>query len=30
VIGSPGGAAKMGLIKHDHDLIKALPPQNAG
>jgi NAD-dependent dihydropyrimidine dehydrogenase PreA subunit len=26
-IGSPGGAAKMGLIHHDHDLIKALPPQ---
>ena len=26
-IGSPGGAAKMGLIEHDHDIIKALPLQ---
>ena len=26
-IGSPGGAAKMGQIAHDHDLIKSLPPQ---
>ncbi|PKQ25884.1 MAG: ferredoxin [Actinobacteria bacterium HGW-Actinobacteria-4] len=26
-IGSPGGAAKMGLIEHDHDIIKALPIQ---
>ncbi|MFM2321794.1 MAG: hypothetical protein RL612_941, partial [Actinomycetota bacterium] len=26
-VGSPGGAAKVGLIKDDHELIKALPPQ---
>ncbi|MBA4608288.1 MULTISPECIES: ferredoxin [Aeromicrobium] len=27
-LGSPGGAAKMGVIDDDHPLIKALPPQN--
>ena len=27
-LGSPGGAAKMGLIAKDHPLIKALPPQS--
>ncbi|MGB7961924.1 MAG: ferredoxin [Propionicimonas sp.] len=26
-IGSPGGAAKMGVIDYDHPLVKALPPQ---
>jgi NAD-dependent dihydropyrimidine dehydrogenase PreA subunit len=26
-LGSPGGAAKMGLIAKDHALVKALPPQ---
>ncbi len=26
-IGSPGGAAKMGLIPSDHALVAALPPQ---
>jgi ferredoxin len=26
-IGSPGGAAKMGEIDHDHELVAALPPQ---
>ena len=26
-IGSPGGAAKTGVIKHDHPIIAALPPQ---
>ena len=26
-VGSPGGAAKVGLINDDHELIKALPPQ---
>jgi hypothetical protein len=26
-IGSPGGAAKVGLIKSDHSVITALPPQ---
>jgi NAD-dependent dihydropyrimidine dehydrogenase PreA subunit len=26
-IGSPGGAAKMGLINKDHPLVSALPPQ---
>ena len=25
--GSPGGAAKLGLINKDHPLIAALPPQ---
>ena len=28
-VGSPGGAAKMGMIAHDHDIIRSLPPQNA-
>ena len=27
-LGSPGGAAKMGVIDKDHPLIAALPPQN--
>ena len=27
VPGSPGGAAKLGLINKDHPLIAALPPQ---
>ena len=27
-LGSPGGAAKMGVIEKDHPLIAALPPQN--
>ena len=26
-LGSPGGAAKMGLIPKDHPIIAALPPQ---
>jgi hypothetical protein len=26
-LGSPGGAAKLGLIPKDHALISALPPQ---
>lgn len=26
-IGSPGGAAKLGLIEKDHPIIAALPPQ---
>ena len=26
-LGSPGGAAKMGVIDKDHPLIAALPPQ---
>lgn len=26
--GSPGGAAKMGVIDDDHPIIMALPPQN--
>ena len=26
-LGSPGGAAKLGLIEKDHPLIAALPPQ---
>ena len=26
-LGSPGGAAKMGVIDKDHPLIEALPPQ---
>lgn len=26
-IGSPGGAAKMGLINYDHPIVAALPPQ---
>ena len=27
-IGSPGGAAKIGVIAKDHPLIAALPPQS--
>jgi hypothetical protein len=27
-VGSPGGAAKVGVIHHDHEIIVALPPQN--
>jgi len=27
-LGSPGGAAKMGVIDKDHPMIAALPPQN--
>jgi NAD-dependent dihydropyrimidine dehydrogenase PreA subunit len=27
-LGSPGGAAKLGVIDKDHPLIEALPPQN--
>ncbi|WP_129305341.1 ferredoxin [Streptomyces sp. L2] len=26
-LGSPGGAAKLGLIEHDHPLVSALPLQ---
>ena len=26
-LGSPGGAAKMGVIAKDHPIIAALPPQ---
>ena len=26
-LGSPGGAAKLGLIEKDHEVIAALPPQ---
>ncbi len=26
-LGSPGGAAKLGLINKDHPIIAALPPQ---
>jgi ferredoxin len=29
-LGSPGGAAKMGVIPKDHPLIAVLPPQNQG
>ena len=29
-LGSPGGAAKLGLIPKDHPLISALPPQEHG
>ncbi|GAB4065872.1 ferredoxin family protein [Angustibacter speluncae] len=28
-LGSPGGAAKMGLIPKDHPIIAALPPQES-
>ncbi len=28
VLGSPGGAAKMGEIDHDHPIVAALPPQS--
>ncbi|MGC0370436.1 hypothetical protein RKD05_002688 [Microbacterium sp. SLBN-111] len=27
-IGSPGGAAKVGVIAKDHPVISALPPQS--
>jgi len=27
-LGSPGGAAKLGVIDKDHPMIEALPPQN--
>ena len=27
-LGSPGGAAKMGVLPKDHPFIEALPPQN--
>jgi len=27
-LGSPGGAAKLGMIDYDHPIIAALPPQN--
>jgi hypothetical protein len=26
-LGSPGGAAKLGVIDKDHPLIESLPPQ---
>jgi hypothetical protein len=26
-IGSPGGAAKLGVIDKDHAIVEALPPQ---
>jgi len=29
-VGSPGGAAKVGVIPKDHPIIAALPPQSAG
>jgi NAD-dependent dihydropyrimidine dehydrogenase PreA subunit len=29
-LGSPGGAAKMGMIPKDHPIIAALPPQGEG
>lgn len=29
-LGSPGGAAKLGLIANDAALVKSLPPQEAG
>ncbi|WP_053913744.1 ferredoxin [Streptomyces sp. SCSIO 75703] len=25
-VGSPGGAAKLGLVEHDHPLVAAVPP----
>jgi NAD-dependent dihydropyrimidine dehydrogenase PreA subunit len=28
-LGSPGGAAKMGVIQKDHPLVEALPPQGS-
>lgn len=28
-IGSPGGAAKLGVIHADHPVVEALPPQGA-
>jgi hypothetical protein len=27
-VGSPGGAAKVGVIHSDHSIVAALPPQN--
>jgi hypothetical protein len=27
-VGSPGGAAKVGVIHQDHPIVHALPPQN--
>ncbi len=27
-LGSPGGAAKLGVIDKDHPLVEALPPQS--
>jgi hypothetical protein len=27
-VGSPGGAAKVGVIHSDHAVVSALPPQN--
>ena len=27
-VGSPGGAAKVGVIHRDHEIVAALPPQN--
>jgi NAD-dependent dihydropyrimidine dehydrogenase PreA subunit len=29
-VGSPGGAAKVGVIHKDHALVSALPPQPVG
>ena len=29
-VGSPGGAAKVGVIHKDHPVIEALPPQDGG
>ncbi len=29
-IGSPGGAAKVGVIHKDHPVVAVLPPQAAG
>jgi len=29
-LGSPGGAAKLGLIERDHAIVAALPPQEHG
>ena len=29
-VGSPGGAAKVGVIPKDHPLVAALPPQPQG
>jgi hypothetical protein len=28
-LGSPGGAAKLGVINADHPIVAALPPQQA-
>ncbi len=27
-LGSPGGAAKKGPLQHDHEVVRALPPQD--